>query len=70
MGIFSAYYYPGDRLAPLRDDMTPVSGLRILANRYLGTSLRDLPDATFISTLKQPFKFERLEPPVIADGVR
>ena len=70
VGIFSAYYYPGVRLAPLRDDMTPVSGLRILANRYLGTSLRDLPDATFISTLKQPFKFERLEPPVIADGVR
>jgi hypothetical protein len=70
VGIFSAYHFPGERLAPLRDDLTPVNGIRILANRYLGTSLRALPDVSFISTLKQPFKFKRLEPPVIADGIR
>ena len=70
VGIFSAYRFPGNPVAPLRDDMTPVNGIRLLANRYLGTSLPALPDVTFISTLQQPFKFKRLEPPVIAEGVR
>ena len=70
VGIFSAYHFPGDRPAPLRDDITPVNGIRILANRYLGTSLPAVPDLSFSSTLKQPFKFKRLESPAIAVGVR
>ena len=70
MSIFSAYHLPSDRPEPLADDITPVNGLRVLANRYLGTSLPAVPNVSFTSTWKQPFKFERLEVPAIAQHAR
>ena len=69
MSIFSAYHLPADRPEPLAEDITPVNGLRIVANRYLGTSLPALPNVSFTSTWKQPFKFERLDAPAIAGRV-
>ena len=69
MGIFSAYHFPSDGPAPLPEDITPVNGVRLLANRYLGTSLPVVPNVSLTSTWKQPFKFERLDAPAIAGRV-
>jgi hypothetical protein len=68
MGIFSAYHVPHDDPDPLPDDITPVNGMRVLANRYLGTALPALPDVSRTSTWKQPYKFETLvaEPVAVA----
>ena len=66
MGIFSAYRFPSGQPTPLPDDITPVNGVRALANRYLGTSLPTVPNVSFTSTWKQPFKFERLDAPAVA----
>ena len=60
MGIFSAYHFPGDSRGPLPERMTPVNGLRRLANGYLGTSLPEVADVSFTSTWKQPYRFEVL----------
>jgi hypothetical protein len=62
MGIFSAYRFPGDARPPVKADMSPVNGLRLLANRHLGTSLPPLPDVSFASTWKQPYRFEVVHP--------
>ena len=66
MGIFSAYHFPSDSPSPLPEDITPVNGVRQLANRYLGTSLPAVPNVSLTSTWKQPFKFERLDAPAVA----
>jgi hypothetical protein len=72
MSIFSAYLFPQDRSEPLPDDITPVNGMRLLANRYLGTSLPMLENVSFTSTWKHPYRFEVLaaEPVATADRRR
>jgi hypothetical protein len=55
VAILSAYYLPGDAPADLQPELSPVNGLRIVANRYLGTALPALPDRTFVSTWRRPY---------------
>lgn len=70
MGIFSAYLFPQDRAAPLPDDITPVNGMRLLANRYLGTSLPMLDNVSLTSTWTRPYQFEVLAPEPVAVASR
>ena len=55
LGIFSAYRFPGNERPALEPTITPINGLRILANGHLGTTLPLLPDRSFASTWKRPF---------------
>lgn len=59
MSILAAYYVPGgeDHFYPT---MTPVNANRILANRFLGTDLPRIPDASYFSTIDRPFDFVRV----------
>ena len=64
LGIFSAYYFPpGEAPSAVPDDISPVNGLRLVANRYLGTSLPQLPDTSFVSTWDRPYRLEVAAPP-------
>jgi hypothetical protein len=56
LGIFSAYRFPGNDGQGLTPHTSPVNGMRIMANRYLGTSLPILPDRSFASTWQRPFQ--------------
>ena len=60
LGIFSAYRFPGDDFKP-SPQITPVNALRVMANRYLGTALPTLPDASFASNWKRPYDWIRVE---------
>ena len=60
LGIFSAYRFPGDEFRPSAH-ITPLNALRVMANRYLGTSLPTLPDASFASTWQRPYDLIRIE---------
>lgn len=59
LAIFSAYYFPpGGSPPPIPDDISPLNGLRLVANQYLGTALPQLPDTSFVSTWERPYQFE------------
>jgi hypothetical protein len=55
LSIFSAYYFPDDNPPDLPAQLSPVNGLRILANRYFGTGLPALPERAFASTWPRPY---------------
>ena len=58
MAIFSAYYFPGDSRPSMPPHVSPVNGLRMVANRHLGTALPILDDVSYGSTWKRPYQFE------------
>jgi hypothetical protein len=66
MDIFAAYYFPDNRDA-FYPSMTPVNGVRLLANGYLGTNLPPLPDQSWFSTEEHPYDFTAVpaEPSVV-----
>jgi hypothetical protein len=69
LAIFSAYRLPGLDGSGLETDISPVNGLRIVANRYLGTTLPALENRSFTSSWGRPYKLtpvtsERLAPRV------
>jgi hypothetical protein len=64
LGIFSAYRFPKADPPVLYRNLSPVNGLRIMANRRLGTSLPILPERSFASTWRHPFQWV----PVRSDG--
>lgn len=56
MGIINAYY------APLAEDgfcatITPVNSFRVILNRYLGYHLALLPDRSYLSSWRAPYRF-------------
>ena len=56
MSILAAYLFPeGGR--QLYSTMTPVNGVRVLANEYLGVALPLLPDRSAFSTWNHPYRF-------------
>jgi hypothetical protein len=71
MDILAAYYFPqgSNQLYP---SITPINGARALANEYLGANLPVLPDRTFFSTGKRPYRFipvaPEVNPPATAGG--
>jgi hypothetical protein len=60
LAILSAYRFPGAQQA-FDPGTTPVNGLRLMANRYLGTTLPALPDRSFASTWRQPFQLVAID---------
>jgi hypothetical protein len=58
LAILAAYRLPGSDPDAIPDHITPVNGLRLVANRYLGTDLPALPDTSYASTWDQPYRFE------------
>jgi hypothetical protein len=57
LAIFSAYRFPEGDPAVLDPHLSPVNGLRMMANRHLGTSLPILPDWSFASGWQHPFQW-------------
>ena len=65
MGILNAYY------APLAEDwfypnITPVNSFRVILNRYLGYHLALLPDRSYLSSWRAPYRFIEYRGGVIA----
>jgi hypothetical protein len=56
MRIFAAYYLPDDG-APLYPELSPVNGVRALADRYFGVALPFLPERSYLSTWRRPYEF-------------
>jgi hypothetical protein len=58
LSIFAAYAFPGDMPATLlASNTTPITGARLLAERYLGVPVGALPDASYFSTWNEPYRF-------------
>ena len=58
MAIFAAYLFPDG--APLYPSITPVNASRVLANRYFGADLPPLPDTSWFSTWRRPYRLLRV----------
>jgi len=58
MAILSAFYLPGG--ADLPAGLTPVNNFRLVFDRYFGTQLGLLPDASYFSLYTAPFEFEEV----------
>lgn len=56
LAIFSAYRLPGLDGSELEADISPVNGLRLVANRYLGAALPAVEDRSFASNWSRPYK--------------
>jgi hypothetical protein len=67
MDIFSAYYFP-DGGSQLYRSITPINGVRALANEYLGADLPTLPDRTMFSTASHPYQFIPVAPELVLPG--
>lgn len=57
MSILNAFYFPGRRYAGLHDAISPVNTFRVVLNTFFGASLPLLPDRSFYSTWKDPYRF-------------
>jgi hypothetical protein len=68
MSIFAAYLLPGDPEVAISASITPITGVRTLATRYLGVNLPPLPDRSFFSTWERPYGFISVPPADNAEG--
>lgn len=57
MGIFNAFYLPGDGRSQLYPSITPVNTFRLILDFYFGTNLGLLEDRSYYSGYGQPYKF-------------
>ena len=57
MSILNAYYAPGHASIPWYPSITPVNTFRLLFNHYFGTTYERLPDRSFYSSARYPYKF-------------
>lgn len=60
MGIFNAFYLPGDGRSHLYASMTPVNTFRLIFDVYFGTELGLLEDRSYSSTDAHPYQFTQL----------
>jgi hypothetical protein len=56
LSILNAYLLPGGS-AGLYEGISPVNTFRLIFNRYLGTDLKLLDDASYFSTWDRPYEF-------------
>jgi hypothetical protein len=68
MAILNAYLLPGDGLAGLYQEITPVNTFRLIFNQYLGTYLEMLEDRSYYSTWMHPYRFVDVTDEIQADG--
>jgi hypothetical protein len=59
-GILLACYLPGQRDAPIGNDVSPVNVFRIVLNRYFGTRLPLLPNENYFPAGGRPGRFVRV----------
>jgi hypothetical protein len=62
MGIFSAYFLPGEPEPALTPTISPVNGARAVARRYLGADLSPLAERSYFSTWDRPYDFLAVDP--------
>jgi hypothetical protein len=58
--IFAAYYLPGADPGIIYDSITPVNVFRTVFRAYFAAPLDLLPDETYWSPARQPYKFTRV----------
>ena len=57
VGILNAFYVPGGSAVPWYDDITPVNTFRLLFNHLFATTYPRLPDHSYYSGERHPYKF-------------
>jgi len=57
MGIFNAFYLPGDGRSQLYASITPVNSFRLIFDFYFGTNLGLLEDKSYFSNHGHPYEF-------------
>ena len=62
MGILCALRFPGGDYADIPDDLSPVNLLRIVCNRHLGARYPLLPDRSYFSRWRRPYRLELVTP--------
>jgi hypothetical protein len=62
LSILCALYFPEGRYEGIPEDLTLVNLFRIVFNRYLGADYPMLPNRTFFTRWKRPYRFEPVEP--------
>jgi hypothetical protein len=67
MAILNAYYFPGLDQTGLYDTMTPVNSFRVLFDEYFGADYDLLPDVSYFSSARRPYRFQFVPEDVI-DG--
>jgi hypothetical protein len=60
MKILNAYYLPGEGKDLLYPGISPVNTFRVVLDSYLGGSLDLLPDKSYYSTYKYPYKYQEI----------
>jgi hypothetical protein len=55
MAIFNAYYFPDQNYEALYPGISPVNTFRVILNRFFGAEYDILDDASYYSTLNQPY---------------
>ncbi len=63
LGILCALRFPDGDYAAVPDDLSPVNLLRLVFNRYLGTSYPMLPNHSFFTRWRAPYRLEPIPPP-------
>jgi hypothetical protein len=56
ISVFAAYHAPGAE-AELHDSITPVNALSAVLRAYFGASILPLPDHTYYSSWRAPYRF-------------
>ena len=57
MSILNAYYVMGEKPVGLHDRISPVNSFRMLLNHVFGTNYKLLPDRSYYSSARYPYKF-------------
>jgi hypothetical protein len=57
MSVFSAYLLPGAVGSPLYEEISPVNGMRAIADRYLGVRVPFRSERSLFSTFPAPYRF-------------
>jgi hypothetical protein len=60
MSILNAYHLPGGGEAALYPEISPANSFRVIFNRYFGTSLEMLPDESYYSIYKYPYRLQNV----------
>ena len=58
--ILLAYYLPGGEKLPTQDDLSPVNIFRLVLNHCFDANLEFLPNESFYSTWRKPYRFTRV----------
>lgn len=70
MSILNSFYLPGADKALLHPNLSPVNTFRIVFNSYFGQHYELLPDRSYYSTARQPFRFYDVTADVLAGNPR